>query len=77
MADRSETTDPRDLAEELSRHGLRATRQRIALLGTLRATPAHPTAIGQVLAADSPERRAPEAFIIAQRKGATMDYGKH
>lgn len=32
---------------------------------------------GQVLAADSPEMRALEAFIIAQRKGATMDYGKH
>jgi thiosulfate dehydrogenase len=32
---------------------------------------------GQVLAADSPEMRALEAFIIAQRKGAVMDYGKH
>ena len=31
---------------------------------------------GQTLAADSPEMRALEAFIIAQRKGATMDYGK-
>lgn len=31
---------------------------------------------GQVLAADSPEMRALEAFIIAQRKGATLDYGK-
>jgi hypothetical protein len=31
---------------------------------------------GQVLAADSPEMRALEAFILAQRKGATLDYGK-
>lgn len=45
MADRSATTDVRDLAQELSRHGLRATRQRVALLGMLRATPGHPTAI--------------------------------
>lgn len=31
---------------------------------------------GQTLAADSAEMRALEAFIIAQRKGATLDYGK-
>lgn len=31
---------------------------------------------GQTLAADSPEMRALEGFIIAQRKGATLDYGK-
>ena len=31
---------------------------------------------GQVLAADSAEMRALEAFIIAQRKGTPLDYGK-
>lgn len=31
---------------------------------------------GQVLAPDSPEMRALEAFIIAQRKGTPLDYGK-
>lgn len=32
-----------DLAEELARHGLRATRQRVALLGLLRAKGGHHT----------------------------------
>lgn len=32
---------------------------------------------GQVLAPDSPEMRALEAYIIAQRKGTALDYGKH
>jgi cytochrome c len=31
---------------------------------------------GQTLAPDSPEMRALEAFIIAQRKGTPLDYGK-
>jgi Fe2+ or Zn2+ uptake regulation protein len=33
------------LVEELSRHGLRATRQRVAALRLLRRTPGHPTAL--------------------------------
>jgi Fe2+ or Zn2+ uptake regulation protein len=37
--------DPAALAEELSRHGLRTTRQRVALLRLLRAAHHHPTAI--------------------------------
>jgi thiosulfate dehydrogenase len=31
---------------------------------------------GKVLAADDPKMRALESYIIAQRKGATLDYGK-
>jgi len=31
---------------------------------------------GQVLAPDSAEMRALEAFITAQRKGTPLDYGK-
>jgi len=34
----------RDAAEELARHGLRATRQRVAVLELVRAQPGHPTA---------------------------------
>jgi len=45
MAERPEPSDGRDLAQELSKRGLRATRQRIAVLGTLRGTAGHPTAI--------------------------------
>lgn len=41
----AESVAARDIAQELSRRGLRATRQRIALLRLLRATPGHPTAI--------------------------------
>jgi Fe2+ or Zn2+ uptake regulation protein len=33
------------IVEELSRHGLRATRQRVAALRLLRRTPGHPTAL--------------------------------
>ena len=32
---------------------------------------------GQPLASDDPKMRALEAYIIAQRKGKTLDYGKH
>jgi cytochrome c len=32
---------------------------------------------GQGLAPDSPEMRALEAYIIAQRKGKALNYGKH
>ena len=32
---------------------------------------------GKALAPDSPEMRALEAYIIAQRKGVALDYGKH
>ena len=32
---------------------------------------------GPKLAADSPEMRALEGYIMAQRKGVTMNYGKH
>jgi thiosulfate dehydrogenase len=32
---------------------------------------------GKKLAADSPEMRALEAYIMAQRKGVEMNYGKH
>jgi Fe2+ or Zn2+ uptake regulation protein len=39
-----ETVDA-GLAEELARHGLRATRQRVALLGLLRTTPGHHTVL--------------------------------
>ena len=37
--------DPTALAEELSSHGLRTTRQRLALLRLLRAADHHPTAL--------------------------------
>jgi Fur family transcriptional regulator, stress-responsive regulator len=37
--------DAAELSEELSRHGLRTTRQRVALLRLLRAAKHHPTAI--------------------------------
>jgi Fe2+ or Zn2+ uptake regulation protein len=36
--------EPADVAEELARHGLRATRQRVAVLRLLRADRGHPTA---------------------------------
>jgi len=39
------SADAAGLAEELSRHGLRTTRQRLALLRLLRAAEHHPTAI--------------------------------
>jgi Fe2+ or Zn2+ uptake regulation protein len=45
MAARPDPVVTRDLAQELSQHGLRATRQRIALLRVLRAAPGHPTAV--------------------------------
>ena len=32
---------------------------------------------GKALAPDSPEMRALEAYIVAQRKGEKLDYGKH
>jgi hypothetical protein len=32
---------------------------------------------GKKLAPDSPEMRALEAYILSQRKGATLNYGKH
>lgn len=32
---------------------------------------------GQALAPDSPEMRALEAYIVAQRKGEKLDYGRH
>jgi cytochrome c len=32
---------------------------------------------GKPLDADSPKMRALEAYIIAQRKGKTLEYGKH
>jgi len=32
---------------------------------------------GKALAPDSPEMRALEAYILAQRKGTKLDYGKH
>ena len=32
---------------------------------------------GKALAADDPKMRALEAYILAQRKGKTLDYGKH
>jgi thiosulfate dehydrogenase len=32
---------------------------------------------GKPLASDDPKMRALEAYIIAQRKGRTLDYGKH
>jgi len=32
---------------------------------------------GKALAPDSPEMRAVEAYILAQRKGIALDYGKH
>jgi cytochrome c len=31
---------------------------------------------GKILAADDPKMRALEAYIIAQRKGTPLDYGK-
>jgi len=50
--------------------------QRVALLrDMINWCIEHPVR-GQTLAPDSAEMRALEAFIIAQRKGATMDYGK-
>jgi cytochrome c len=32
---------------------------------------------GKALAADDPRMRAMEAYILAQRKGKTLEYGKH
>jgi thiosulfate dehydrogenase len=32
---------------------------------------------GKALAADDPRMRAVEAYILAQRKGKTLEYGKH
>ena len=32
---------------------------------------------GKSLAADDPRMRALEAYILAQRKGKALDYGKH
>jgi thiosulfate dehydrogenase len=32
---------------------------------------------GKALASDDPRRRALEANILAQRKGKTLEYGKH